>query len=833
MAFNFAGYQISIKKTDKEHIPDGKPKRYSPEELEQLRNKVKVRAKVAKEREARGLVNLAFLMGEQDVLYKNGQLQRQAIETVLHYSTTGAQEGGTLDRIEAMGEINREFENLLIQPVLKMAIKSSQTDFKFIAQPVSASEGDRIKARAAEKFIKVISRPGNVDFGRSRMRSTLNSMIDGNYFIWPVYDASAGVRRAVFKTTQTETLFPLVDEEGRQITDGETKLYAATDRKGAHPLEVSYVREGELALRHIPLRDMLVPGGYTYLDDCPDCIVRMPIRVEDLKAFEGTSLTPIKKVMDGVEGFVPNRYSYREKVLNQLQNATSLAVADVGAGDEDNTGDGKFVILYHYLQKPTADYPEGRWLSFVIGGKQSDTSGEIYLLQEFPLPDEGLNGIPIIEHSGPKIDGRFQGVTLLEFAIPAQVRHNKLLTQRMGKYARAGEADLLWDTRFAPKLDRIPGHVSLYKYDSLAKGNPPQYLRPPDIPAELFKEDISPQIYIEKLFGLYDPKYPQRSDRTATEVAILAQESAQWVRDFGILSQARAYGRVAFWMVWLFKEYATYGKYGQILNEFNQWERELFLQSQIDCTDIVVDEKSLIAQDRLLLQHKLQLAVQINPEYFKTPEGKKIFQRILDLEEVLEGGEKSAERSNAVAENGEFYRKLKLRQPLVLSKRPVPDEDDITHLAEHLGTISKPIIHDLPQALRDRYIEAIIRHCMTVHLPRLKLRDAKIKTMGGQPNPVYLEYIMRVELAAAEMGVKIEKESASGEPAGVSSELESRLGLPSDRRVVIRTPDLLEMEQAAKGGEVKRIPAQMLLAKTLGEPAQSAPRKPGAESPEE
>jgi len=815
------GLEFSVEKVQKEHIPEGKPRAYSEEELKALRQKVISRSISAEHREARGLINLAFLMGEQDVEYKDGGLARHISEIVERYATDEA--SGSLAKLKAVGQVEEEIENLLIQPFLKMVIKASSTPFRFDARPRSPSEEDRMKAQVAERFIKMIRREDSVDFSRARAQGMVNMAIDGNHFLWPIFNKNAGPRRIVYKTTPFETPFPLVDEYGRAIQDGDTALYAQADKKGSAPTEISYIREGELQLHSIPLRNVLVSGGYTYLSECPDVIVRMPIRKEDLRSFEDTSSTPIKKILEKIEGFYPNRLSYREAVLQRLYQKVEIPVGD--AQDQDG-GDDKFVMLYHLLEKPTERYPTGRWLTFVFGGKQNETTGKIFLLQEFPLPDEGLSGIPIIENSGPKISGRFQGLTLLEFSIPAQVRHNKLLTARMDKYKRAGEAYLLMDENFTPTIERIPNIGGIWRYKSTARGEKPTWLAPPALPAELFREDISPQLYIEKLWGIPDLKYPQRSDRTATELALLSQQGAQWIRDYGTLGQARAFSKIAFWFVWLFKNYATYGKYGQILNQFNQWERELFLQSDIDCTDITVDEKSLIKEDKMLQQQKLQLAVQINPEYFKTPEGKKVAARVLELEEIVEGSKESHEKSNAVAENGMLYYKLRHNQPLRLDKKPVPDEDNISHLVEHLKIISAPIISNLSEDARMRYIKAILKHCLTVHIKRLE----KIQGLSGKPNPIYEEYVTRVKVAAEEVGIKLEEKE---EPIPERSELgmtgaPAGGGLPTDRRVQVNPQDLLEQAQGGQGAEPTLRPAQMLMAQLAASKKPTQPAGPSS-----
>jgi hypothetical protein len=834
--FRIGNLEINIGKTEKgkEYIPDGKPnkKNYPQAKLDALRSKVNNREKSAKHREAREILNLAFLMGDQDAeINKSGELIRSAVKAVHNYSYTGSADEGSLALLDAMEERNKEFENLLIQPFLQMAVKASETPFKYIARPISPSPEDAIKAKGSERFIKVASRDKKTNFAQCRLRTMINTAIAGNHFLWPIFNDKAGPRRIVYKTSLFENQFPLVDNRGQPIMDGRSPLYAEIGKN--KQIQVAYQWEGELEIQHIPLRNVLVPGGYTYLEECPDILVKVPIRIDNLDYYKETSLFPIKGLKDKLDTYHPNKFSFRESLLMRLQDQSGV---NIGAGYEqdEDSGDGEFITLYHYLEKPTEQFPTGRWLSFVMGSQQfHNSTGDIYLLQEFPLPDEGLEGFPLVENSGPKIDGRFQGLTLLEFGIPAQVRHNKLLSMRMNKIERASEPWLMIDKRHTPDFSRIPHVGGVWRYSSVAGGKEPYYFQPPALPSELFQEDVAPQRYIESLFGIWNLKYPQRSDRTATEIAVLAQESANWVRDYGVLGQARTFSQVAYKLVRLFQKYGVYGKYGQILNRFNQWERELFLRSDIDCTDIQVDESALLAQDKMLQQQKLQLAVQINPEFFQTPEGKKVSARVLDLDDIMEGSEDSYEKSNAMAENGELYSKLKKSDKMILDKQPLPDEDDIIHVGTHLGILSEPIVRDLPQELMQKYARAIVLHLLMIHYPRLKRKQDKIKAMAasvqqpaqeGEPvpqqsvgNPIIAEYMMRIEDAAYELRMSPGEE---GVQPSIPDELNAQYKPPDmaqyENPVRVNNQDLLELAAAGKGAKASLQPAQMLMANALG-----------------
>lgn len=831
-AFKVGNLEINIGKTDKEkeRIPIGKPKAkdYPQAKLDALRAKVSNREKSAKHREARELLNLAFLMGDQNAEYKDGQLIRSAIKAVHNYSFDGTTDEGSLAMLDGMEEREREVENLLIQPFLQMAVKASETPFKYQARPISPSPEDAIKAKASERFIKVASRDKKTNFAQSRLRTMINTAIAGNHFLWPIFNDKGGPKRIVYKTTPFENQYPLVDDQGSPLSDGSSRLYASLGKN--QQVQVAYQWEGELEIQHIPLRNVLVPGGYTYLEECPDVLVKVPTRIDDLDCYKDTSLFPIKQLKDKLEAYHPNKFSFRESVLMRLQDSTGI---NVGYQQDEDSGDGMFVTLYHYLEKPTEQFPTGRWLTFVMGGSQSENPhGDIYLLQEFPLPDEGLEGFPLVENSGPKIDGRFQGLTLLEFAIPAQVRHNNLLTMRMNKIERASEPWLMLDKRHTPNFSRIPQVGGVWRYASTAGGKDPQYLQPPALPSELFQEDVAPQRYIESLFGIWNLKYPQRSDRTATEIAVLAQESANWVRDYGVLGQARSFSQVAYKLVRLFQKYGVYGKYGQILNRFNQWERELFLHSDIDCTDIQVDESALLAQDKMLQQQKLQLAVQINPEFFQTPEGKKVAAKVLDLDDIMEGTEDSYEKSNAMAENGELYSRLRKGERMILDKRPLPDEDDIIHVGTHLGILSEPIIRDLPEELTLKYARAIVFHLLLIHYPRLQRRQEKMKaiaagaqqpTQEGQPapqpigNPIIAEYMMRIEEAAYELKLPTEKAgSQPQEPPELAAGQERPDMSGYENPIRVNNQDLLELAAAGKGAKASLQPAQMLMANVSG-----------------
>jgi hypothetical protein len=184
----------------------------------------------------------------------------------------------------------------------------------------------------------------------------------------------------------------------------------------------------------------------------------------------------------------------------------------------------KLVMVTEYLERPCAQWPEGRRLIFANGRV-------IFPEEAYPLKDVEGNVIdePCVHRLSYDLDGssdRGKGLV-------------RSLIESMRQYDQAGNKILEWvQLTLTPRLmaeqgtvitepDDTPGGID--EYESLAGGNKPEWSRPGPIPQELF--EIQDRSQNEMGFIAHSNDVPSQVE-SAKGIQTLAQKDALAWQDF-------------------------------------------------------------------------------------------------------------------------------------------------------------------------------------------------------------------------------------------------------------------------------------------------------------
>lgn len=759
---------------------------------EKFKALIKSREENLKSMERNSALNFAYLLGHANTEYDDasGTLKTR-VRQVLHEQDSGSgSAGGTLHQLTQSLQVDVESENVLIKHFIKQITRTTERPFQFrVKSDPEVGAMEMVQAHRAELYLDIQQKNHNVNLARSRQIVQMNVGIDGQHYLLPVFDMFSGPERVVREVTSSNTPYPLVDKQGKpMLSEKDEALYAK--EKDGKP-EESTAPVGKHKLYHVSFRDVLPPPGYTYLDECPNVLFRMRIRVKDLEMYEETveEGIDIEQLKDEIDGFYPKKYSKRDELVMGLFN--DYAPASQSSEEEED----EHVEVYHYLEQRSKDYPEGLWKSFVF------TSGKknIVMLQEKSLPAHGRLGFPLIEVYAFKFPGRWQGMTLMEYSRGAQDRHNELLTQRVWNMKKAGNIIMYGDEESIQNMAQLSSvGMTVILSNSSVRGKPLSFQSPPQIPSELFVEDHQALDYLNDLWS--DPSLPTREKKSATEIAIMAKGADQWTQAYGLISQAQAYAKVGMFFLQDFHDYAKYGQHLTFKNMFDQWETAFFMQSEIMPGLVEIDTESLTYEDTVVKQQKLQLWAQVDPEYFKTPQGREDAKRLLEVDKLL-SSEQNQERRNAIAENYQVYAKGKLVQ------EPSVDEDDIIHLVEHLGSLSDPRIRNWGKKDRRNYTRHVLVHCLKHHVVRM---EKFIKL--GLDTPHYKEYVARVVVGCVMQGLI--DDPTERKPKEVEEQTPHAAAQMPQGAVQAAPQDLLRMMQPPQaGGDAQQ--QKMLLAALL------------------
>ena len=365
------------------------------------------------------------------------------------------------------------------------------------------------------------------------------------------------------------------------------------------------------------------------------------------------------------------------------------------------------VLLLERYEKPTIKNPNGK-LTIVCGDK---------LLYDGELPykigKNGERGYPFIKQVSTKQLANFWGISVIERCIPIQRAYNAIKNKKHEFISRLASGVLSVEDG-SVDIDNLeeeglaPGKILIYRNGA----NPPEFLNPGTIPAELENEEEHLLDELNNLCCVSDitinNKIPNNVNSGSALSLLIAQDesrlslTAEHIRN--------AIQKIGNCIVRLYKQYATTKRLNKILDDNGTLELFYWTNSDLNSDDIILEFNNELEEtvndkrEYILKLFNAGLLSDENGNISSSTKNKLLMILGLNSWESYE----STDELHKKRANRENIELIKLEKPLSIDNHTI-------HIEEHIRYLISDNAENLDMELKNKLLKHIEEHKQVLH----------------------------------------------------------------------------------------------------------------------
>ena len=365
------------------------------------------------------------------------------------------------------------------------------------------------------------------------------------------------------------------------------------------------------------------------------------------------------------------------------------------------------VLLLERYEKPTIKNPNGK-LTIVCGDK---------LLYDGELPykigKSGERGYPFIKQVSTKQLANFWGISVIERCIPIQRAYNAIKNKKHEFISRLASGVLSVEDG-SVDIDNLeeeglaPGKILIYRNGA----NPPEFLNPGTIPAELENEEEHLLDELNNLCCVSDitinNKIPNNVNSGSALSLLIAQDesrlslTAEHIRN--------AIQKIGNCIVRLYKQYATTKILNKILDDNGTLELFYWTNSDLNSDDIILEFDNELEEtvndkrEYILKLFNAGLLSDENGNISSSTKNKLLMILGLNSWESYE----STDELHKKRANRENIELIKLEKPLSIDNHTI-------HIEEHIRYLISDNAENLDMELKNKLLKHIEEHKQVLH----------------------------------------------------------------------------------------------------------------------
>lgn len=407
----------------------------------------------------------------------------------------------------------------------------------------------------------------------------------------------------------------------------------------------------------------------------------------------------------------------------------------------DSVDDTRYLLI-QYFERPTVDYPKGRFLMAAGDAMLTEKDNVLPYIDELkeldPLDQHNLL-MGVVPHLGKTSPGRLVSKPLLSQWRPAQVRINDLLTDEARNRQTVGRSKLIYQEGTLDEKQWTGDHGE--RIAVRRSENPPQYIQGMPLVGIGLEIDRA-QMAMAEVTGQTDVLRGQNPTqvRGAFHLDILREESMTLI-NADVETEERAYVMAAKIALAIAKARYSRERIVEIVGR-DRTSHALTLKSAHIETDIRLKEGSMRPRNHALREAKLIELLQYGA-FIDERTGRPKMRKFWDMTEL------GTMNQSVDPEHRQYVRAREENTRMLLYCeiiQPFEHEDHFIHTEEHTGAMARPEFYDSPPPVQQvmlSHLEAHREYIMRDMAPQVNehpdpvsgLGDTAGKAMNEHPLP--------------------------------------------------------------------------------------------------